>query len=283
MLPLIGAIAEDNSLELPNFIHAIAGSMHGSPAGEFLRSWVDVIFSLIAILILALFFGAAAGKRKFIPGRLQSFAELIVNWLNELILGVMGPRGKAFVPFLGSLFLYIFTMNIMGQFPMFKSPTSNLNTTLALALVVFVVAQVVGITQLGPLGYIDHMAGQPRDFIGWIMVPLLLPIHIIGELAKPVSLSCRLFGNIFGEDMVLAAFIGLGITVSGAMHFHWFGIPLQLPFVFLAILTSVIQALVFTLLSTIYIFLMLPHEHAHHGHEAQDALAPGYPVPEEHA
>jgi hypothetical protein len=73
------------------------------------------------------------------------------------------------------------------------------------------------------------------------------------------------------------------MTVAQALHFKWFGVPLQLPFIFLAMLTSVIQALVFTLLSTIYIFLMLPHEHDHHGHEMDDALAPGYPVPERHA
>ena len=284
ILPLLEAAAgEENSLELPNFVHWIAKTMPGTKTGEFLHSWVDVIFSWIVILILALLFSAASRNRKMIPGQLQNIAEIAVQWLYDLVTGVMGPRGKAFVPFLGSIFLYIFVSNIFGLIPLMKSPTSNLNTTLALALVVFVVAQAVGMIKLGPLGYLDHMAGQPRDPIGWIMVPLLMPIHVIGELAKPVSLSCRLFGNIFGEDMVLAAFIGLGITVAGALHFKFFGVPLHLPFIFLAMLTSLIQALVFTLLSTIYIFLMLPHEHAHDGHEVEDALAPGYPVPGEHA
>jgi F-type H+-transporting ATPase subunit a len=105
------------------------------------------------------------------------------------------------------------------------------------------------------------MAGSPRDVISWCMVPLLFPLHIIGELAKPFSLALRLFGNITGEDTLVAVFVGLGIAI---LAFSPVGVPLQLPFYFLGLLLSTIQALVFTLLSTIYILLMLPHEeHAH--------------------
>jgi F-type H+-transporting ATPase subunit a len=110
------------------------------------------------------------------------------------------------------------------------------------------------------------MAGSPRSAIGWGLVPLMLPIHLMGELAKPISLACRLFGNIFGEDMLLVAFASLGITVLSFTHLP-IGLPLQLPFLFLAILTSTLQALVFTVLSTIYLLLMLPHDD--HGHEGQ--------------
>jgi F-type H+-transporting ATPase subunit a len=96
----------------------------------------------------------------------------------------------------------------------------------------------------------------------------MMPIHIIGELAKPVSLSCRLFGNIFGEDMLLVGFAGLGISLFSVIGLHAlpFGIPFHFPFLFLALLTSLIQALVFSILSTIYFLLMLPHDH---GHEAE--------------
>ena len=94
----------------------------------------------------------------------------------------------------------------------------------------------------------------------------MLPIHLMGELAKPISLACRLFGNIFGEDMLLVAFASLGITVLSATHLP-IGLPLQLPFMFLALLTSTLQALVFTVLSTIYFLLMLPHDD--HGHEGE--------------
>ena len=119
---------------------------------------------------------------------------------------------------------------------------------------------------MGILGYIYHFAGSPKSVVEWVLVPLNLPIHIIGELAKPVSLSLRLFGNISGEDMLLAIFVGLGITITSVFHPPaWMpGIPLHLPFIFLALLTSFVQALVFALLSTIYFSLMTPHEEEEH-------------------
>jgi F-type H+-transporting ATPase subunit a len=113
------------------------------------------------------------------------------------------------------------------------------------------------------------MLGSPRDLTGWLLAPLMLPIHLLGELAKPISLSCRLFGNIFGEDMLLVAFVSLGITSLAFTHLP-FGLPLQLPFLLLALLTSTLQAAVFMVLSTIYFLLMLPHEHHEaHPHEAE--------------
>ena len=187
------------------------------------------------------------------------------------MVGILGPRhGPRYVPFLGTLFIYILAMNLFGLIPFMDSPTSSLNVTVSLALVVFLFSQYIGFRELGFVGYFDHMMGSPRTFIGWILVPLMLPIHLMGELAKPISLSCRLFGNIFGEDMLLVAFATLGVTTLSFAHLP-FGLPLQLPFLFLALLTSTLQALVFTVLSTIYFLLMLPHdEHAHEG-EAQHA------------
>ena len=89
----------------------------------------------------------------------------------------------------------------------------------------------------------------------------MFPLHIIGELAKPLSLSLRLFGNITGEDVLIAVFVGLGVAI---LSFSPVGLPLQTPFYFLGLLLSTMQALVFTFLSSIYILMMLPHEeHAH--------------------
>jgi F-type H+-transporting ATPase subunit a len=159
-------------------------------------------------------------------------------------------------------------MNLAGLIPFFEAPTSSLNVTAALAITVFVYAQYIGFRELGVVGWIDHLAGNPRTLISWLMVPLMLPIHILGEFAKPISLAARLFGNVFGEDMLLVAFASLGVATLSATGLP-FGLPLHFPFMILALLTSTIQALVFTVLSTIYILLMLPHEHEHeHGHEA---------------
>jgi F-type H+-transporting ATPase subunit a len=99
--------------------------------------------------------------------------------------------------------------------------------------------------------------------VEWCLVPLNLPLHIIGELAKPVSLSLRLFGNISGEDMLLAIFATLGVTILSFINLP-VGLPLHVPFIFLAMLTSFVQALVFSLLATIYFSLMSHHEEENH-------------------
>jgi F-type H+-transporting ATPase subunit a len=194
---------------------------------------------------------------------------MVVEGLYNFIIDILGPKyGPRYVPFLGTLFIYILAMNLFGLIPFMDSPTSSLNVTVALALVVFIYSQYIGFKELGPLGWLDHMAGSPRTAIGWGLVPLMLPIHLMGELAKPISLACRLFGNIFGEDMLLVAFCSLGITILAATHLP-IGIPLHLPFIFLALLTSTLQALVFTVLRTIYFLLMLPHDDHAHEHEAE--------------
>jgi len=100
----------------------------------------------------------------------------------------------------------------------------------------------------------------------WLMSPLMLVLEVLGELIKPISLSLRLFGNIMGEDILLGVFAMLGILITGALlrpvgiEHVWLGIPLHFPFLFLAALTSTIQALIFSLLSCVYILLMLPHD-----------------------
>jgi F-type H+-transporting ATPase subunit a len=239
---------------------------------RFLHHYEVVIFSLFVALMICLIAMIATRNPQMIPGPLQNVVEMLVEGLSNFIVDILGPKyGPKYVPFLGTLFIYILAMNLFGLIPFMDSPTSSLNVTVALALIVFVYTQYIGFRELGPLGWIDHMAGNPRDAVSWGLVPLMLPIHIMGELAKPISLACRLFGNIFGEDMLLVAFASLGITVLTFTHLP-IGLPLQLPFLFLALLTSTLQALVFTVLSTIYFLLMLPHdEHSHDEHEHEAA------------
>ncbi len=162
--------------------------------------------------------------------------------------------------------------NLQGLVPFLKAPTSVYNQTAALAICVFGYVQYTGLRKLGIGGYLHHMMGSPEDAIGWGMVPLMLPLHLIEEVAKPVSLSLRLFGNILGEDVLLGVFAGLGVAILAFLRLP-LGVPLHLPFIFLAMLMSTIQALVFTLLATIYFSQMLPHEE----HEVETGHA------EEHA
>jgi len=250
-----------------NVITVLARAFPNEPWAQLLHEFEAVFFALGVAFLLGLLAHFASRNPTMIPGPLQNAAEMVVEKLYDFVVGILGPRhGPRYVPFLGTLFIYILVMNLLGLIPFMDSPTSSLNVTVALALTVFVYAQFIGFRELGPVGYLDHMAGSPRTAIGWFLVPLMLPIHLMGELAKPISLSCRLFGNVFGEDMLLVAFVTLGIMVTSFSHLP-IGLPLQLPFMILALLTGTLQALVFTVLSTIYFLLMLPHES--HDHEAE--------------
>jgi F-type H+-transporting ATPase subunit a len=253
----------------PNFITVLYRAFPDAAWAHWLHEWEIVIFALLVAAVISIVAGRAAARRQLVPGRFQGAVELLFKSLYDFIVGILGEKyGPRYVPFLGTLFIYILCMNLAGLVPMLHAPTASLNVTVALAVTVFFYAQWIGFRELGVVGWLDHLAGNPRSLIGWLMVPLMLPIHVIGEFAKPISLAARLFGNIFGEDMLLVAFASLGVTVLAATGLP-FGLPLHLPFMFMAILFSTIQALVFTVLSTIYFLLMLPHDHEHeHGHEA---------------
>jgi len=268
-----GAVAEhaaeaghEAAHELPNLITLITHFMADGPVKEFLEHWEGMIFAYAIAGLVILIAHLASRNPQMIPGKLQNVVEMVVEGLSNFITGILGPDGKRYVPFLGSLFIYIYAMNVAGALPLGKSPTASPNTTVALALCVFVYVHYIGLTRNGPLGYVKHLAGNPQSPVEWAFVPIMFPIHILGEIARPVSLSLRLFGNVSGEDVLLFAFCSLGVTALSAFHSP-VGIPFQVPFIFLALLTSFIQALVFTLLSTIYILLWLPHEHhAAEGH-----------------
>jgi F-type H+-transporting ATPase subunit a len=189
---------------------------------------------------------------------------------------MLGKHTHRYFPFIMAIFFYILTMNMIGIIPGFKSATSTLDVTLALALITFLFVQVSGIRNLGILGYLDHLAGSPRDVVGFAMLPVMIPVHILGELVKPVSLSCRLFGNIFGEDTLIVVFVGVAALCLKA-SLTALAVPPMLGitalFMLLQTLTSIVQALIFSLLTTVYLYMMLPHEP--HDHGAHGEHAPG--------
>jgi F-type H+-transporting ATPase subunit a len=261
-----GEAEESGPQKFPNVLTFLIEAAPHAPWAHFLHHYEPVIFSLLVGLILCVVAFFASRNPQMIPGPLQNGAEFAVEKLYNFIADILGPKDAAkYFPFLGTLFIYILCMNLFGLVLFMDSPTSNLNITFALGITVFVYVQYIGVRNLGVVGYVDHLLGQPRNLVGWLLVPLMLPIHLLGELAKPISLSCRLFGNIFGEDMLMVAFATLGIGMLSFLHVP-FGIPMHAIFYPLALLTSGLQALVFTVLSTIYILLMLPHEE--HEHEA---------------
>jgi len=236
---------------------------------HFLHTFENTIFfSLFVILPVCLWafltyrkvmHGRDSEERKKVPkGFSQNFWELVVSGLSSYTqdgLG-LGKRGLSYVPFIGSLFLFILLNNLLGMVPLMKSSTSSLNITLGLAVIVFLTAQIHGIRALGVGGWLKHLAGvEEGSVLEYCLMPLMFPLHVVGEIIKPISLSLRLFGNIFGEDILLAVFVGLGAVAF---------LPLQTPFYFLALLTSFIQTMVFTLLACSYIqtFSHIHDDHA---------------------
>jgi len=260
-----GGHEKSGAPELPNIVTYLEAMYEGKPTPAWLhavKEWENVLFAMLAAVILIAIFGSAAKAKALVPGPAQNAAEALLGGLHDFFLGVLGPSGKPYVPFVGSLMLYIVTMNWMGMVPFLKSPSTSLNTTFALAVCVFFYVQYIGITRNGLAGYLYHFAGQPKDAIGWGSAILLFPLEVMGEFIKPISLSCRLFGNILGEDILLAVFVGLGVTTLSFVHSP-IGLPLQLPFLVLSGLFGLVQGLVFALLTTVYIVMMLPHDDHH--------------------
>ncbi len=248
--------------EVPNLVTIFNQLWPHASASQALHHWENVVFSWAIAAGLLILLAVASRGLQLIPGRRQSLIELIVEGLDGLVTSVIGPTGRHYTPFIGTLFLYILSMNLAGLVPGLKSPTSSLNTTVGLALCVFCYVQWTGIRRQGLINYLKHFAGEPL-----FLAPLNFVLHVVGECIKPMSLSLRLFANITGEDLTIFYLIGLGIACVGVWTFV--GLPFQVLFYPLALLFSGIQALVFSLLSTVYISLMLPHED-HVGHHRQE-------------
>ena len=174
----------------------------------------------------------------------QNVFEMIIGGLEEFMVEITGEEGRAFFPYIATVFLYIMFCNLIGLLPGFYSPTANINSTLALALCTFAYTHYLGVKYHGAK-YIKHFLGPIPA-----LAPLFLPIELIGHVARVLSLTLRLFGNIMGEDLVLLILIFLAGTFLA-----------PLPMMFLAVFTSVVQAFVFTLLSMMYFAGSMEHAH----------------------
>jgi F-type H+-transporting ATPase subunit a len=191
--------------------------------------------TLFVCLILIVLSFLATRNLQVYPGGAQNVMEVIVDGLHSLLLDTMGEHGKKFFPLIATIGLFILTSNLIGIIPGFESPTANINTNLAMALVVFFMTHIVGV--------ITHGFKYLKQFLGpvWWLIPLMLPIELISHLSRPLSLTFRLFGNIAGEDIVLLVVLLLVPII------------VPLPIMFLMIFTSVVQTLVFMLLAMMYI------------------------------
>ena len=205
-----------------------------------------IVISLIVTVFLILIFGLASRKLSLVPSKLQSILEIIIQTFENLLTDFIGEKGKKYLPMVATVGLFILFCNLAGLVPGFMAPTSNFNVTVGCALVVFIYYHWQGIKAQGLFKYFKHFLG-PIPFLA----PLLLPIEIISHFSRPVSLSMRLYGNIFAEELLI-------VVIASIIPFF-----LPLPFMVMAIFTAVIQAFVFVMLACIYIAGAVVHEEEH--------------------
>ena len=240
------------------------GALKHSAHDSLVRTWswqvfqttnfdlVHVAGALVVFLFLA--FGATryaaavsgSGDAGLVPPPqlgLRNLFEVLADTVLGLMAGVMGEKAaKRYLPLVGTLFIFILFSNLLGLIPGFLPPTETLKTNLALSVTVFILSHVFGVREHG-LKYFKHFLGPI-----WWLIPLMLPIELISHIARPVSLSMRLMGNIVGDHKLVGVFFGILPLV------------LPLPFMVMGVLVCVVQAVVFSLLTTVYISQAVAHE-----------------------
>lgn len=201
-------------------------------------------YAALSVLILMTVGKIATSNLAIIPSGIQNFFEVVLGGILSFMAELMGEKNaRRFFPMIATFSLFIFTCNVMGIVPGMASATANLNITVACALIVFVSVHFFGIKEHG-FKYVKHFMGP----VIWL-APLMFPIEVIGHLARPLSHSLRLFGNIFGEDTLL-------IILAGMVPFL-----LPIPIMAFLIFTSFVQTFVFVLLAILYIQGAVEHAH----------------------
>lgn len=174
---------------------------------------------------------------------LDALFEMTLNQMRSII----GHHAEEHFPFIGSIVLFILFSNLLGLIPGFLPPTNNLNTTAACAISVFFYYHYIGIKKNGFFKYINHMINPIGEWWGYFLCWLMFPIELIGHLARPLSLSLRLMGNMTGDHAVLAIFLGI------------FPLVIPMPFMVLGMIVALIQTFIFAILTCVYISMAQAH------------------------
>jgi F-type H+-transporting ATPase subunit a len=212
--------------------------------GSFAHHNPHVIYSWVVMTLLISAAALATRSIGLIPSKGQNFFEVLISGMEEFMVDVTGEEGRWLFPLAATVFIYVFISNLIGLVPGFFPPTANLNTTASCALTVVVFTHIIGIKYHGAK-YIKHFMGPV-----WWMIPIIFPIEVIGHLARILSLSFRLFGNMMGHELVLAILF----LLAGAFF-------APLPIMALGIFVALVQAFVFFLLSIMYFTGAMEHAH----------------------
>ena len=244
--------AEGGVPELPNIGYAIGNFAPNSKIGKFFldhSNWyvLRIAVSFIVVLLFMIFFSKVFKQRSVKPTRIQTLAEMIVEGLDNLCAGVLGKEvSRRYLPFLGSLFLFIVALNFFGMVPLGIAPTAGYQeiagiriptATSALAICTLIVTQYTNFKYNSVKTVFLHWCGNPTDAVTWVIGIIFIPLHIFSDfIIKPLSLLLRLFGNIYGEDVLLGSMLMLGMMIFSFAHTNGvpLAFPLQLPFLFLS-------------------------------------------------
>ncbi|UCD35897.1 MAG: F0F1 ATP synthase subunit A [Nitrospiraceae bacterium] len=199
-----------------------------------------VAFSWVATVIILVIAFLARKSLSLVPRGTQNLVEVIMEFFLDLAETNIGHMGRHFFPFIATIGIYILVCNLLGLVPGCQAPTDNLNTNAALALPVFFATHIYGIKEHG-LGYIKHFVGPMRSLAALPLMILMFIIEVIGHIARPLTLSVRLFGNMVAKHKII---IILGLLSPAIVPTAILG---------LGVLVSVIQAFVFVLLTTLYL------------------------------
>jgi len=206
-----------------------------------------VIMMWVIIGMVSLFFWAAARRPQLVPSKIQSMAEVSVEFLRTLVIDNMGPKGMRFFPFIVTLFFFILFANLLGLIPGSYTVTSQLIVTGIFALVVYVMSLIVGFRIHG-LHFLTILV--PPGTPAWLL-PLMLPIEIISQLARPVTLAVRLFANMTAGHTVL--YVLFGMMLAGGVLIGWLPFGFTVAVYLLEVIVAFIQAFIFTILATVYL------------------------------
>jgi F-type H+-transporting ATPase subunit a len=243
-----------------------------------------VTYTWVVMIVLTAVAFVASRNVQLVPRGIQNFMEVVIEQIQQLIDDVMGPEGRRYLPFIATLGLFILAANLEGLIPGFAGPTANLNTTAACAVIVFFTYHYIGIKTQGPLTYLKHFMGP----VPLPLKPLMFVIELISHLARPLSLTLRLFGNMIGGHILLAIIFFLmglhgliGWALSGSVPGAIVGglgglvmIVFTVGFLYpLKILVSLLQAFIFVMLTMLYISGAI--EEAEHGHAPEHGHGSG--------
>jgi F-type H+-transporting ATPase subunit a len=237
--------------ELHNYIPINLFGLDISINKAVIMMWVVV--GLTAVLLVT-----AGRSRRMVPTKLQSLGELLVGFIRDIILDTMGKDGLKFFPFIATLFVFILFSNLLGLIPGTYTVTSQIIVTAVFALTVYAISIVMGFVLHG-VKFLGILV--PPGTPGWLL-PLMIPIELVSQLARPISLAVRLFANMTAGHTILGVLFGLAI--GGGLLIGWLPFAFTIAMNGLEVGIAFIQAYIFTTLTCVYI------GDAYHLHGAED-------------